>query len=374
MKIEILKENLKSGLDIVEKVISKNLSLPVLNNVLISTEDSFLNLVSTNLETTVKFWVLSKIIKGGKVVIPIKIFSSFISSLPNDKITIEAKGQNLHIECRNFKTQIQGYNPEDFPIIPEFKRISRVDIDNQKFCQGFSQVIDIPVDSQARPEISGIYFNFLKNNLKLVATDSFRLAEKNMTIDGSITKESYFIFPQKPARDVLSILDGRSGLVGVEFSNNQVLFDFPMKETKRSQIQFISRLIEGEYPNYQEIIPDKFKTSVVLQKDEFLSQIKTVSLFSGRINEVKISIDPIKNEVEIFSKSPDLGESKSSIQAKVKGDPIEISFNYKYLTDGLLNIKSSEIVFEISKEEGACVLRPVGDTSYIYVLMPIKSL
>lgn len=374
MKIEILKENLKAGLDVIEKVVSKNLSLPILNNVLISTEDSFLNLVSTNLETTIKFWVLSKIIKEGRVVIPIKIFSSFVASLPNEKILIEAKGHNLYVECKNFKTQIQGFNPEDFPIIPEFKSNGSLNIESRKFCQGLSQVIDIPIESQIRPEISGIYFNFSKNNLKFVSTDSFRLAEKNMQVETLDLKEGSFIIPQKPVRDVASILDGKDGLVYLNFSTNQVLFDFPMKELKHSQVQVISRLIEGEYPNYQEIIPEKFKTTVVLKKDEFLSQVKTASLFSGRINEVKVLINPTKKEVEIFSRSSDIGENKSSIQAQIKGDPIEVSFNYKYLADGLLNIKSSEIIFEISKEEGACILRPVGDSSYIYVVMPIKAL
>ncbi len=374
MKIEILKENLKAGLDVVEKVVLKNLSLPILNNVLISTEDSFLNLVSTNLETTIKFWVLVKIIKEGKVVIPVKIFSSFISSLPNEKIIIEARGHDLYIECKNFKTQIQGYNPEDFPIIPEFNSFGKIEIENQKFCQGLSQVIDIPVESQARPEISGIYFNVVKNNLKVVATDSFRLAEKNIQIEKAVVKESFFIVPQKPARDVVNILENKSGLISVEFSNNQVLFDLPMKEIKHSQAQIISRLVEGEYPNYQEIIPNKFKTNITLKKDEFLSQIKTASLFSGRINEVKVSVDPAKKEIEIFAKSPDIGENKSVISAEAKGDPIVVSFNYKYLADGLLNIKSSEVIFEISKEEGACILRPVGDSSYVYVVMPIKAL
>ena len=374
MKIEILKENLKIGLDIVERIIGRNSSLPVLNNILINAEDNFLNLISTNLETTIKFWVLTKVIKSGRALLPVKIFSSFISLLPNEKITIESREQNLYIECQNFKTQIQGYNPEDFPIIPEIKKLSQIEIENQKFCQGLSQVIDIPISSQARPEISGIYFNLLKNNLRVVSTDSFRLAEKNISIESSIEKEQQFIVPQKPAKDIVGILENKEGLTTLYFSSNQALFSLPMKETKHPQVEVMSRLIDGEYPNYQEIIPDKFKTSAILKRDEFLNQIKTASLFSGRVNEVKVSVSPEKKEVEVFSKNPDIGESKSNIQAKIKGELIEISFNYKYLIDGIQNIKSSEIIFEISKEEGPCILRPVGDNSYIYVLMPIKSL
>ena len=146
-----------------------------------------------------------------------------------------------------------------------------------------------------------------------------------------------------------------------------------MKETSHPLVQITSRLIEGEYPNYQDIIPKKFKTRVILKRDEFLNQIKTASLFAGKINEIKFTISAVNKEVEIFAKDPDIGESKSTIAAKIEGDPIEVSFNHKFLTDGLLKIKSSEIAFDLSKEEGPCVLRPVGDTSYIYVVMPIKS-
>ena len=176
MKIEILKDNLKTGLNIVEKIVGKNLSLPILDNVLINAEDNFLSLSSTDLETAIKMWILTKIIKKGKAVIPVKLLSSFISSLPDEKILIEAKGQNIEVECKNFKTQIQGYNSEEFPIIPEFKDAEFLEVDNKKFCQGLSQIVDISSPSQTRPEISGIYFVFSKNLIKIVATDSFRLA------------------------------------------------------------------------------------------------------------------------------------------------------------------------------------------------------
>jgi len=374
MKIEILKENLKTGLNVVEKIVGKNLSLPILNNVSINTEDSFLNLISTDLETSIKIWILTKIIDKGSIVIPAKFLSSFVSSLPNEKIIMESRGQDLYVECDSFKTQIQGYNPEEFPIIPKFDDAEYLEVDNERLCQSISQVIDVAFTSSSRPEISGIYFNFSKNNIKVVATDSFRLAEKNIHLEAPIKKDHSFILPQKPAREIMNILEGKKGVVKIYFSNNQVLFELPMVEVKHPQIQITSRLIDGEYPNYQDIIPNKFKTSVVLKRDEFLSQIKIASLFSGKVNEVKISVDPEKKEVEIFSKSSDVGENKSSLEAKIEGEPVQVSFNYKFLMDGLLNIKSSEIIFSISKEDGPCILKPVGDPNYIYMVMPIKSI
>jgi len=377
MKVEILKENLKNGLSVVEKIVGKNLSLPVLDNVLISTEDNFLSLISTDLETAIKIWILTKIVKKGRVVVPAKFLSSFVSLLPNEKITLEERKQGLYVECQSFKNQIQGFNPEDFPLIPEFKNLEFLEVDNKKFCQGLSQIVDIASSSQTRPEISGIYFVFSKNLIKIVATDSFRLAEKNITIEndqnGASSKEVSFILPQRPAREIMNTLGDKEGKLKIYFSPNQTMFEFPMKEAPHPQVQIISRLIEGEYPNYEEIIPKKFKTHVVVKRDEFLNQIKAASLFSGKINEVKIKVNPESKEVQISAQDPDIGESQSAISAKIEGEIIEASFNHKFLMDGLLNIQSSEVVFDFSKEDGPCILKPIGDASYVYVVMPIKA-
>ena len=373
MKAEILKENFKNGLNIAERVVGKNLSLPILDNVLISAEDNFLSLSSTDLETAIKLWILTKIIKKGKVVVPVKFLSSFVSLLPNEKITLEEKNQGLYVECKSFKNQIRGFNPEEFPLIPEFDNLEYLEIDNKKLCEGLSQIVDIASPSQSRPEISGIYFSFSKNSIKIVATDSFRLAEKNISLEKPVKKDVSFILPQKPAREIINILDEKEGKLKIYFLPNQTMFEFGMQEAPHPQVQIISRLIEGEYPNYEEIIPKKFKTHIILKRDEFLSQVKAASLFSGKINEIKIKADIQNKEVQISAQDPDIGQSQSSISAKIEGDPMEASFNHKFLADGLLNIKSSEIIFDLSKEEGPCVLKPVGDTSYIYVVMPIKS-
>jgi DNA polymerase III subunit beta len=373
MKVEILKDNFKNGLNVIERIVGKNLSLPILDNVLINTEDNFLSLSSTDLETAIKLWILTKIVKKGKAVVPAKFLSSFISLLPNDKITLEEKNQKLFIECKSFKNQIQGFNPEEFPLIPEFSDLEFLEADNKKICQGLAQIVDVASPSQSRPEISGIYFIFQKNIIKIVATDSFRLAEKTIILESPVKRDLAFILPQKPAREIINILAEKEGKLKIYFSPNQTMFEFPMKEAPHPEVQIVSRLIEGEYPNYEEIIPKKFKTQVVVKRDEFLSQIKAASLFSGKINEIKIKVNPEAKELQISAQDPDIGESQSSIPVKIEGETIEASFNHKFLIDGLLNIKSSEIIFDLSQEEGPCVLKPVGDTSYIYVVMPIKS-
>lgn len=374
MKVEVLKENLKTNLNIIERIVGKNLSLPILNNVFLGTDNNFLSLISTDLEIAIKLWFLVKIVKPGNAVVPAKFLSSFISLLPNEKITMEVRQQNLYIECGSIKTQIQGYNPEEFPLVPEFKDVEYLEVDSRKIYQGLVQIIDIASVSQSRPEISGIYFSFSKNAIKIVATDSFRLGEKNVLLDGAVKKEHSFILPQKSAREIMNILENKEGLVKIYFLPTQVLFELPMREVAHPQVQITSRLIDGEYPNYQDIIPTKFKTHINIKRDEFLNQIKTASLFSGKVHEVKISVNKEKQEIEVFAKSQDVGENTSTLPAKIEGESLSVSFNYKYIIDGLLNIKSSEVMFDISKEEGPCILKPVGDSSYMYVVMPIKSM
>ena len=375
MKLLILQEKLKKGLGIVERISSKSLTLPILNNILISTEKNFLNLAATDLEIGINLWILTQIEKEGKITIPSRLFSNFINLLPNKKISLEVKNDNLFIECENYKTQIKGLSAEEFPIIPKITDGDTVSVEISSFCKSLDQIVDIAVLSSARPEISGVYFLFQKDLITIAATDSFRLGEKKIFLknSSSLEKEYSLILPQKTVKEIVNIFNEKQGELKIYFSPNQVMFEYPMEETTHAEIQIISRLIEGEYPNYQEIIPKKYTTKLVLNKDEFLNQIKTASLFSGRINEVKIKTNPEKDKIEIFSQSSEIGEYESSVSGKVEGEPIEISFNHRFLLDGLLSIKTPEIIFELNKETGPGVLKAVGDDTYIYVVMPIKA-
>jgi len=375
MKLLILQENLKKGLNIIERISSKSLTLPILNNVLISTEKSFLGLSATDLEIGIKWWTLTKIEEEGKITIPTRLFSDFVSLLPNKKVNLELKNNNLFIECEKYKTQIRGISAEEFPLIPEISKKELISINNLSLCHSINQVVDIALPSTTRPEISGVYFLFQKDLITIVATDSFRLGEKKIFLKNKtpLKKDYSLIIPQKTAKEIVSIFGEKQGETKIYFSPNQAMFEYPMSGTLHPEIQTISRLIEGEYPDYQEIIPKKSTTQLILERNEFLNHIKSASLFSGKINEVKIKANPKREEIEISSQSPDLGEHQSIISGKIKGEPVEISFNHRFLLDGLLNIKSAEVILELSGDSGPGILKPVGDDSYIYVVMPIKA-
>ena len=381
MKITILKDKLKEGINIIEKISAKLISLPILNNVLISTEKNFLNLTTTDLEVGVKWWSLIKTEREGKVAVPSRILSSFINFLPNKLVNLELEDFNLKIKCENYETTIKGVNPEDFPIIPQVSDEEKIEVQIKSFCKSLSSVVDIASLSSTKPEISGVYFIFQKNLITMAATDSFRLGEKKIYLDSpsnNISKDYSLILPQKAAKEIINIFGEKEGVLTIYFSPNQILFETSLSEVSHPQIQLTSRLIEGDYPNYQEIIPKRYDTRIIFSLEEFINQIKLASLFSGKINEIKLKIDSSKNQINFFSQNPDVGEYQSFLIGKVEGKPCEISFNYRFLLDGLLNLsslqqKKPEAVLELTGSEKPGILRLKDEESYLYLVMPIKS-
>jgi len=379
MKFSILQNKLREALGIIEKIASKSSSLPILNNVLLETEDNFLKLSSTNLETAIVFWLLAKIEKPGKITVPAHIFSSFVNYLSSSStISLEEKNGVLHLECENVKTKINGLSAEDFPIIPQVEKNEKALMSSFLLCQGVSQIINIVSFSNIKPEISGIYAHFQKNNLIMAATDSFRLGEKKVTFKEplGILEEHSLILPQRSASLLVSIFGEREANLSVYFSPNLLMIESPMEETDHPKIQFVSKLIEGEYPKYQEIIPQDYKTETFVSKREFLNQLKAASLFASRINEVKLKFDDKAQKVEVSCQNPELGEYSSAFAAEIKGSKAEVSFNYKFLLDGLASTRGDKILFALSEsregEQGPAVLRSEEDKSYLYVVMPIQ--
>ena len=367
MKLIILQEKLKNGIKTVERISQKSLTLPILQNTLLKTLPNFLSLEATNLEIGIKNWILAKTEKEGQIAIPTRVFASLIAALPNKPVRLEVEGTTLSLQCGEIQTKIKGFAAAEFPIIPQPKEGEKLEVKSLDFCQALSQIVDIPSPSAARPEVSGIYFSFQKELIKMVATDSFRLGEKKLFLPSSLSQEYSLILPQQTAKELINIFGEQEADLQIYFSPNQILFETMMPETSHPQVQLVSRLIEGEYPNYQEIIPKKAETQIVCGRDEFISQIKTASIFSGKINEVKLKIDPKEKQILISSQNPDLGEYKGSLAGKIKGKEIEVSFNHRFLGDGLLGIKTSEVIFELTSEEEPAVLKPLGDEGYLYV-------
>jgi len=373
MKLTILTQELKKGLNYTERLTGKNLTLPILNNVLIEALPNFLKISSTDLETGIEWWGLCKTEEEGKITVPAKILTQVINNISDEKIEIENKNDTLFIKTKTFRTQIKGYTSDDFPIIPQFSKEDFIEINAQELKDGLIDVVDIASMSQIRPEISGIYFVFKKDLVNLVATDSFRLVERTLqssNYKNSFNDEIKFILSQKTTKEVINILQENTGSVKIYYSESQILFETNLNEVDHPEINLISRQIEGNYPAYKEIIPKEYKTRIIVDKDFLIKQIKLAGLFAGKINEIKIKNDD-KN-LEILSQDLELGENSSILEAKIEGEPVEISFNYKFILDGVSRVKTKNAILELQGASGAGVIKAEEGTDYIYVVMPIK--
>ncbi len=372
MKFKILQNILKEGLDITSRTAGRSVSLPILKNILLKTEGNFIILSATDLETAVRWWSLSSVNKEGEITVPLNIFSNFISLLPEEeKVEIEKKKDDILIKCKEYKTEIKGLKAEDFPVIPLVKDKNPIKIKNKKFFEGLKQIGDIPSSTKVKPEISGVYFSFQGKELKMAATDSYRLAEKNINLSQKIEKSFSFILPQKAAKEIINIFR-EDEEIEIKYDGNQVLFQSFMEDNKNPRVQLISKLIEGDYPDYQSIIPKEYKTKITLDKEEMLKKVKAASLFSGRINEVTLKINPKKKEITILSQDSDLGNYETIIKGEGEGEEVEVSFNYRFLLDGIGGIKSSQLTLETGGENSPGKIDPVGVDDFLYVVMPIK--
>lgn len=373
MNFTILAKELKKGLTFAEKITGKNLTLPILNNLLIEALPNFIKISSTDLEVGIEWWGPCKTEKEGSIAVPAKFLSQLAGSLSEEKINIKNKGSNLLIEGKNIKTQVKGFSSEEFPIIPKFLKDIYIEMEGRKLREGLISVVDMVSISQVKPEISGVYFSFNKGSIKLVATDSFRLAEKTIKDDikNLFEKEINFILPQKTTKELINILPEEEGKkIRMYFSESQVMFETFLPNSTHSEINLVSRQIDGEYPSYEEIIPKTSKTKIVLNKEEFAKQIKMAGLFGGKASEVIIKVG--EKNIEIKSQDDEIGESELSMTANTEGDPAKVSFNYRFILDALTNIKASEVSFEMQGNDGPALIKPIGDTSYQYVIMPIR--
>lgn len=363
MKIVCTQENLLKGLLIVSRGIGKSPSLPVLANVLLSTERERIKLQATNLELGVTYFLRGKIEREGKITIPAQLFLNFINNIPPTKVNLETKDNTLQISCENFKADVKGISAEEFPLIPKVDKEPICKVSASDLKDGFLKVGFAAALEETRPEIAGVYLNISKN-LVLAATDSFRLAEKIIKAKSSHSCE--VIVPSKTASELTRIISEEAKEVEILVSENQIAF-------RLDDSELISRLVEGKYPDYKQIIPKDFTCQAVLETKDLISAIKTASLFSkAGIFDIKMEMRPKQNEVIITSESGQVGSNIVKIKGKVEGRAEKIVFNYHYLLDGLDHINTDQVLIGLTGDATPAVLKPEDEKDYLYVAMPIK--
>ncbi len=363
MKITVNQKNLKKALNLVEKVVSKNTSLPILNNILFKTENGRLKVSATNLEIGINYIIGAKIEEVGQIAVPARIVSDFISNIVDDKVSLIAKNNILSINSERYKTQILGFDAKDFPIIPKIKSKPLATIPIKLLKNSFLTILDSIAVSETRPELAGVFIDFSNDKIVFAATDSFRLTEKSVDFK-NIQKQS-FILPRNTIVELIRIANDLDGDLVFNISDNQASFS-------NEDFEMVSRVIDGNYPDYKKIIPEKFISKVLVKKDELDKAIRLAGLFSTNISDIKINCS--EKGIIVLAKNSDKGEIETLVEASLKNQPFEVSLNFHYLLDGLKILDTEKVVIEFTGQGSPLVIRPNDDKKdVIYLIMPLRS-
>lgn len=365
MKFIARRENFKDGVLLVEKNAGKKVTLPVLSSILCSAEKGKITLTATNLETAVEVWVGGKIEREGKIAIPARVLSSYMSFIGGEHITCSVKGGNLEIVSNTGHTIIHGQAADDFPLIPKQKEIGTFTISTRLLQTALRSVVMAAATSDIKPEIASVYFSVTPTNTTLVATDSFRLAEQQ--IKGVFSEKGWsqvFLLPIKSAHELIRLLEKEDEDIIVSIGVGQVEF-----QTKR--FRMVSRLVEGAFPDYQRIVPTSFTTEFVLAKDVVMEMLRVAGVFISKLHDVTFHINPSEKHIEVRAANTDVGENVVRASTHITGKEMNITFNYRYIMDGLQNLEG-DLFFGFASVEGPLLIRTKNNTPYFYVVMPMK--
>lgn len=365
MYIVCLRDQLQKSITLAEKYISKTSSIPALQGILLDADKNILTIRSTDLDTGFETTISAQVKKPGSVVIPGKTASALVSSLKGEKVNIETKGNMITVTTKNTATTVKGYRQDEFPKLPKIKNGQKITVDAGVLLKNIKNVYYAASQSNIKPEIESVYFNAGDGDVvKMVATDSFRLAEKTSGFESK--KQLSLIFPLRNIVDFTKVLENFSGKVELLFDNQQLFVSHP-------SFSYFTRLIDGTFPDYRQIIPASFTTEVVVNKEEFGETLKLANIFSGRLNEVKFRVYPQDNVFEVTTSDSEVGEHVSHISAKVTGEPLEVSFNQRYVSDGLQPIGSDSVILRFGGETNPLLMQDLKDPSFLYLVMPMKN-
>lgn len=368
------KNNLLNGLQVVGGIAGgKNVSLPILNNIFIKAKTGRINIISTNLEIGISSVVRGKVTREGEFTAPARVLIDFISSLPDGNLEVEQQNNNFLISCDSQKGKILGVSSEDFPLIPKIEQTKSSSVEISTLLWGLESIISAVSPNETRPEISGCLFRFVGKELILVGTDSFRLAERKIKLTTNAHTGQSVIVPARTIQELIKIInftlksDETDSNVKIFLSENQILFTLQNTE-------LISRLIEGAYPDYQQIIPTQSNHRAIIDKGLFLRAIKSVSIFS-QPGIFDVQIKSKDKKLSIYSSSGQSGEGEAEIESQLTGGEFTLILNGRYLMDGLAHIVSQDVVLEVGSRESPCLIKPVAkedEIDFFYIIMPIK--
>jgi DNA polymerase-3 subunit beta len=373
MKLSCLQENLNRGLNVVGRAVATRATLPITNNVLLATEKSRLKLVATNLEMAISCWIGAKVEEEGAITVPARLVTEFISSLPSEKvdITLSPQTRTLGLKCARFEARISGIDAKDFPPIPKVEGGITTKVEVDALRQGIIQVAFAAATEESRPVLTGVDAKFEGDLLTLAAADGFRLAVYKLPVVEPVSQNTEVIIPARTLFELNRLMAEQEEAVEITANPNKGQALFRLKN-----VELVSQLIQGSFPNYAQLIPQSYTTRAVVSVTDFLRATKTASIFArDGSGIVRLMIAPggelTPGKLVISARSEEIGDDVGEIDALVEGAEAKIAFNGKYLTDVLSVLHEAQVAVETTSPSSPGVVRPVGVDNYIHVVMPM---
>ena len=372
MRLSCLQENLSRGLGIVGSAVAARTTYPVMQNVLITTDNARLKLAATNQEIAISTWIGAQIEEEGEVTIPARLLTEFVNSLPAERIDLDYTEQpvGISVKCARFSAQINGTPASDFPPVPTVEDGVAGKIDPSALNDAIKHVAIAAATEDSRPVLTGIKVEISGDDFTFAAADGFRLAVYKGKLLEPLPEDVDFIIPARALNEVSRLTGGQTDPVEftVTASNNQALF-------RLNNIEVVANLLQGTFPNYQQLVPDKYDTRASVSREEFIRATRAASIFAREgSNIVRLMMDvgdDDESKMTVQSKSEEVGQNEGEVAAEIEGGEAKIAFSSKYLTDVLNVLETGKVALETTTPSSPGVIKPVGDDNYVHVVMPI---
>lgn len=370
MKLSVMQENLARGLSVVSRAVSSRSALPVLSNVLLRTEDAGLKLTATNLEVGITSWVPGKIDVEGALTVPARLLTDVVTGLPPGErveLTVEG-GTSLHVKAGRYQTHLRGIDAEEFPVIPSAGDRPTTRLEQRALRRALSEVAFAAATDEARPILTGVLTRITGDQLTLAAADNYRIAVKVLKVLTPI-EETTFVVPARSYLELMRILNDSEEPVDVMLAQAKSQVIFSVEGT-----ELVSRLIDGQFPNYQQVLPTSHASRAVVEREDLLKAVRlSAFIASSAANVVKLRVGEEGSDSITIAAAADVGDAEGQVEATLEGDSVTIAFNARYLTEALQNLSGDQLALEFSGPLSPGVLKPTDDPDYVHVIMPVRT-
>jgi len=364
MKVSIARSELLEALSVVGKGMSARSTLPILSGVLFSAENGEIQLQSTDLEVSIRNTAPALIEQDGQAVLPGKLLSDIVRNLPEAAVTIETDGDTAHVRCQQSSFTVRTLNPSDFPKFPEVAVEKTISLPGETLVAMVKQVSRAVSRDETRAVLTGILLVVEGPGVRMVATDSYRLAVREVVLEKVAGEDIEVVIPGRALEEVTR-LAGANEEVVLGVSDNQIVFEF-------GRTVFVTRRIEGSFPNYKQLIPKESETTAVVSSEELTAAVKRVSLMALHNSPLRVSVNVADQTLSLSATTQDVGDASEDLMVKAEGNDVEIAFNHGFLMDGLSSATAENVRLEVQNALKPGLLKTEGDEGFLYLLMPVR--